>query len=97
MVVDIKRCIKEKIAIWCTTKEQSNQIWQDYHNYFDKKPSQKNWTVQDSNGFEIFFTYNDTPCWQDGYNKKYFTNKERLALICLDYKDVLLNKTYELW
>lgn len=33
MVVDIKRCIEEKISIWCTTSEQSQQIWTDFYKY----------------------------------------------------------------
>lgn len=96
MVVDIKRCVEQRIAIWCTNKEQSNQIWMDYYKYFNKKPIKDTWYPEDKNGFEVFLNIDDTPCWQDNYNKTYFIEKHK-ASCCLDYNGVILNKIYELW
>lgn len=97
MVVDIKRCIEEKIIIWCTTKEQSQQIWDDFHEYAGLKTIYK-WGCYNEKGFEVSVCTHKGPEWQDGYNRKYFIDVHN-AKICLDYNEVLLNKTrtYELW
>ena len=97
MVVDIKRCIEEKIVIWCTTREQAQQIYVDYHKYFKKTPMHKKWTVSKvGQEFEIWFDRDMSPSWQDGYNRKYFIDTYD-ASKCLDYEEVLLSKVYELW
>mgnify|MGYP006921282119 CR=1 FL=1 len=97
MVVDIKRCIEEKISIWCTTSEQSQQIWTDFYKYKKQKPRCDSWNVSYKNGFEICLFCSNCPAWQPGYNRTYFIDKYK-ASKCLDYNDVLLKeKTLELW
>lgn len=98
MVVDIKRCIEERIVIWCTTKEQANQIWNDFHEYKKIKPPLVYWNVYSKHGFEVSVCTHRGPEWQYGFNRKYFINEYK-ANKCLDYEEVLINKTiiYELW
>jgi hypothetical protein len=96
MVIDIKRCTEEKISIWCTTQEQAQQIWDDYHKYINKKSPYKKYNISNKDGFEVFI--DDEINWQDRYNRKYFIN-EYNATKCLDYDEVLINnnKIIELW
>ena len=96
MVIDIKRCIDEKIAIWCTSPQQAQQIWDDYHIFFHKKPLYKEWEPNTKDNFEVFFTETMLPSWQDRYNKTYFIDQYE-AKVCLDYNEVLLKRIYELW
>lgn len=96
MVVDIKRCIEEKISIWCTSKEQANQIWIDFFEYKNKKPIYDLWNIGDETGFEVCCYHDVYPCWQSGYNRTYFIDKYK-ASKCLDYNEVLLNKIIEIW
>ena len=98
MIVDIERCIKEKIVIWCTTPEQAQQIANDYYKFFELKPISYLWNVGENNpeGFEVFVHSDMHPSWQSGYNKTYFISSKK-ATICLNYDEVLINKTYELW
>lgn len=97
MVVDIKRCIEEKISIWCTSSEQSQQIWTDFFEYKNKKPPHKAWSIGIKDGFEVAcLDSNSYPTWQGGHNRNYFIKKHG-SLKCLDYNEVLLGKIIELW
>jgi hypothetical protein len=100
MLVDIERCLNERIVIWVTTKKQANQIWKDYYEYTKKEDIIKGtWNVGIGNGVEVWLREDSCPSYQDGYNKTYFMDKERNynASCCLDYEEVLLNKIYECW
>lgn len=95
MVVDIKRCIEEKIVIWCTTKKQAQQIWNDFHKYKGINTIIE-WEPYSADGFEVSVCTHKGPEWQNDFKGKYFIDKFN-ARKCLDYEDVLLSKVYELW